>query len=105
MSAQELEVITLPSHFSQAQLCGLKELVDHKLEDGHQLQFDAADIEKVDGAAVQFLLASAQVIENTGRAQPLVVNANQVLTNAFDDMGVLDLIKFHAQDETAKSED
>jgi len=93
MSGGEVQVVQLPSHFSQVQLSGLKTIVDHHVDDGHQVQFDAIDLERIDGAAVQFLLALSALPSAVPKSGVLVVNANETLTAALDDMGVAELIK------------
>lgn len=84
-------VIELPGQFAQVQLAALKEIVDHRLEGGAAIQFDASALERIDGAAVQFLLSVSKTQTATDAA-PLVVNANEVLLNALTDMDVVDRI-------------
>ncbi len=91
MSAEPHQVIELPSQFVQVQLNGLKSIVDNHRQDNQLVKFDASEVERVDGAAVQFLLAVSQLQLQMQGA--MVVNANEVMLNAFNDMGVVDLIK------------
>jgi ABC-type transporter Mla MlaB component len=91
MSKPDEGAIDLPGHFSQVQLAGLKELVDHHKEGGSVIQFDASALERIDGAAVQFLLSVSKT-QAGGDAAALVINANEVLISALSDMGVSDRI-------------
>ncbi|MFK7891303.1 MAG: STAS domain-containing protein [Granulosicoccus sp.] len=92
MSEGQLEVVTLPGQFLQVQLGALKDIVDHLREDGSLVQFDAAGVERIDGAAVQFLLAVSKAQKNDEK-QILVTNANKVLGDAVADMGLSE--QFH----------
>ena len=94
MSAEQLQTIELPAHFVQVQLNGLKTLVGNHQQDNHRVQFDASEVERIDGAAVQFLVVLSQLQSQAGEQGALVVNANETMTNAFNDMGVVELIKF-----------
>ena len=93
MSESNVKIIKLPGHFAQVQLSGLKDLVEHHRDAGEVMQFDADEVERVDGAAVQFLLAVSQLQAQNTADLPIIINMNEVLNNAFDDMGVVDLIK------------
>lgn len=97
-----MQVVDLPSHFSQVQLAGLKTLVDHHVEDGHPVQFNAGELERIDGAAVQFLLAISKLQSKSDEGTAIVVNTNEVLINALNDMGVMDLIKCESGETKAQ---
>ncbi|MFK7862343.1 MAG: STAS domain-containing protein [Granulosicoccus sp.] len=101
MSSGVVQVVELPSHFSQVQLAGLKAIVDHHVVDGEIVQFDAQNLERIDGAAVQFLLALSLKQAAADEPVTVVVNSNEVLTNALDDMGMSDLIKTEVKDSTS----
>lgn len=92
MSVTNVKLVQLPSHFAQVQLGGLKDVVDHHIANDEQVQFDAEEVDRIDGAAVQFLLAVSRLQKKDAIATPLLINMNDVLKNAFDDMGVLELI-------------
>lgn len=91
MSESATGAIELPGQFAQVQLAGLKELVDHRRDGGAVIQFDAHALERIDGAAVQFLL-SVSNMQSGNDSSPLVINANEVLLSALADMGVADKI-------------
>jgi len=91
MSADSVQVVELPSQFAQVQLSGLKDIVDHHRADGNSVQFNAAEVERMDGAAVQFLLAVSQ-LQSASSISPLVLNSNEIVQVAFADMGVIDMI-------------
>lgn len=97
-------VIPLPNHFVQLQLGGLKEIVDHHLGDENSggVQFDASELERMDGAAAQFLYAVSRLQGDAG-PDPLVVNANEIVFNALTDMGLIDRLKIAAPLEQAKA--
>lgn len=92
MSTDNIKLVQLPSIFSQVQLSGLKEVVDHHLENGHRVEFDSADVDRIDGAAVQFLVAISKFQSSVDNPSQLMKNTNDVVINALDDMGVKDLI-------------
>ena len=94
MSDKAIKLIPLPGQFVQVQLGALKEIVNHQYEDGGVVQFDAHELERMDGSAAQFLLAVTKAQESDGPA--LVINANEILTNALTDMGLNDLISIEA---------
>ncbi|MFK7995648.1 MAG: hypothetical protein AB8B87_16040 [Granulosicoccus sp.] len=98
MSGVEPQIVELPSHFSQVQLTGLKAIVDHHIVDGHSVQFDAKELERIDGAAVQFLLAISMLKLVADSPGAVVINSNEVLTKALIDMGVSDLIQTELND-------
>lgn len=98
MSGGDVQVVDLPSHFSQVQLAGLKDVVDHHVENGHPVQFNAGDLDRIDGSAVQFLLAVSIRQSTAEESGPVVINANEVLAKALNDMGVSDLIKTDSND-------
>lgn len=91
MSNGSLQLIQLPDRFIQVQLGALKQIVNHHREDGVVVQFDAQELDRIDGAAVQFLLAVAR-LQGTNTQEALVINANDVMYEALSDMGVEDLI-------------
>ena len=91
MSSETVEMVALPSLFAQVQLSGLKDIVDHHRANGHEVQFDASALERIDGAAVQFLVAVSQ-LQDTVQDKPLILNSNEVLQAALDDMGVAELV-------------
>ncbi|MFK8079974.1 MAG: STAS domain-containing protein [Granulosicoccus sp.] len=101
MSGAEVKIVELPGHFSQVQLAGLKTIVDHHVVDGHAIQFDATEMDRIDGAAVQFLLSVSAMQKAADNHGVMVVNSNQVLKNALNDMGVADLIKIDSVDTPA----
>ena len=103
MSTLEMKLIKLPGRFVQVQLSGLKEVVEHHRENGEIVQFDSKEVERVDGAAVQFLLGVSQLQSQNANANPLISNINEVLHNAFVDMGVIDLISTDAEQPTPDS--
>lgn len=88
-------MVELPSHFTQPQLVGLKDVVNHHRENGHVVRFDAREVERIDGAAVQFIVAVSKLQSET-QNQPLVVNPNDVVLKALDDMGVHEQISVDA---------
>ena len=90
MSESQTSAIELPSQFAQVQLSALKELVDHQHEGGATVQFDGSALERIDGAAVQFLLSVSKA--QASEQAPLVINANEVLLSALDDMGMVEKI-------------
>lgn len=87
MSTVTAQTVQLPAHFTQPQLSGLKDVVNHHRENGHVVRFDAQEVERMDGAAVQFMLAVCK-LQSDAENQPLVVNPNEVVLKALDDMGV-----------------
>lgn len=91
MSDSNPKIIPLPGQFVQVQLGALKDIVNHLKDDSNEVQFDAQAVERVDGAGVQFLLAVAR-LQGDQAAIPLVINANEVLQTALQDMGVNELI-------------
>lgn len=96
MSTEQLQIIELPSHFIQVQLGGLKAIVDNHRQDNCRVQFDATEVERIDGAAVQFLISISQLQAQADKQDVVVVvvvNANEIITNALNDMGVANLIK------------
>ena len=86
MSAMGLKVIDLPAHFAQVQLAGLKDTVEHHRENGCGVQFNAAEVERVDGAAIQFLVAVEKLQQQDSEKQLTLVNTNEVLHKAMVDM-------------------
>lgn len=92
MTSQDVELIKLPAIFSQVQLSGLKEIVDHHHQNGHHVEFDTSEVDRIDGAAVQFLLAISKYQLMAENPTVVMKNANEVVLNAFDDMGVKDLV-------------
>lgn len=98
MSCEGTQVIELPSHFSQVQLAGLKDVIDHHCENGHPIRFDASALDRIDGAAVQFLLAVSNMQSAANNSDALVINTNEVLNKALKDMGMSDLIKTDSGD-------
>lgn len=102
MSEAHLKIIPLPSQFVQVQLGALKDIVNHVREDSGRVQFDAEAVERIDGAGVQFLLAVSRLQGDEG-TMPLVINANNVLQSALQEMGVNELINLAAAEacETA----
>ncbi len=87
MSAVTVQTVQLPGHFTQPQLSGLKDVVNHHRENGHVVRFDAQEVERIDGVAVQFIVAVSK-LQSKIEDQPLVVNPNEVVLKALDDMGV-----------------
>jgi len=87
MSAANAQTVELPSHFTQPQLGGLKDIVNHHRENGHTVRFDAKEVERIDGAAVQFMVA-VSALQGVSDNQPMLVDLNEVVLKAFDDMGV-----------------
>ena len=104
MSKPEMKLIKLPVRFVQVQLSGLKEIVEHHRENGAIVQFDSDEVERVDGAAVQFLLGVSQLQSQNVSTDPLIKNINEVLNNAFVDMGVIDLISTDYEQPSTDSE-
>ena len=98
-----MKLIKLPSRFIQVQLNGLKEIVEHHRENGEIVQFDASEVERVDGAAVQFLLAVSQLQSQNADANSLIININDVLHNALSTMGVIDMISTDSKDPSSDS--
>ena len=103
MNTLEMKLIKLPGRFVQVQLSGLKEVVEHHRENGEIVQFDSSEVEQVDGAAVQFLLAVSQLQSQNANASPLINSINEVLHNALVDMGVIDLISTDSELTTPNS--
>ena len=91
------QTVELPIHFTQPQLGGLKDIVNHHRENGHVVQFDARDVERVDGAAVQFMVAVSK-LQSEANNQPLLFNPNDVVLKALDDMGVHEHVSIDAGD-------
>jgi len=91
MSAANAETVELPSHFTQPQLAGLKDIVNHHRENGNMVRFDAKEVERIDGAAVQFMVA-VSAVQSDSDNQPMLVDLNEVVLKAFDDMGVHEYI-------------
>ena len=87
MSNVSSQTVELPSHFTQPQLGGLKDIVNHHRDNGHVVRFDAQEVERVDGAAVQFMVAVSK-LQSEANNQPLLFNPNDVVLKALDDMGV-----------------
>ena len=98
-----MKLVKLPGRFVQVQLSGLKEVVEHHRENGEIVQFDSNEVEQVDGAAVQFLLAVSQLQSQNANASPLINNINEVLHNALVDMDVIDLISTDSELTTPDS--
>ncbi|MFK7856187.1 MAG: STAS domain-containing protein, partial [Granulosicoccus sp.] len=78
MSDSKVGAIELPGQFAQVQLTALKELVNHQQEGGAVVQFDACALERIDGAAVQFLLSVSKT-QTANAETPLIINANEIL--------------------------
>lgn len=87
MSGVTAQMVQLPSHFTQPQLSGLKDLVNHHRANGHVVRFDAKEVERIDGVAVQFMVAVSKLQSNI-EDLPLLLNPNEVVLKALDDMGV-----------------
>ena len=98
-----MKLIKLPNRFIQVQLNGLKEIVEHHRENSEIVQFDASEVERVDGAAVQFLLAVSQLQSQNADANSLIININDVLHNALSTMGVIDMISTDSEDPSSDS--
>lgn len=96
MSAENICTVMLPAMFTQMQLSGLKEIVNHHQDNGDIVQLDASDVERIDGAAVQFLLAVGKLQEQHDHSRELVVNTGDVVSNALNDMGLGDSVSFSA---------
>ncbi|MBX2881350.1 MAG: hypothetical protein KTR32_15510 [Granulosicoccus sp.] len=94
MSDSESKSIRLPEQFVQLQLGALKEIVDHHRADASCVQFDAEEVETVDGAAIQFLHAVAK-LQADKKQDALVINACEVIANAISDMGLTDQISLN----------
>jgi len=92
MSEINVKQVKLPSYFVQLQLSALKQTVHEHMENGDRVQFESAEVERVDGAAVQFLLAVHQLQSANDSSEPLMLDHNDVLVKACCDMGVGDLI-------------
>ena len=104
MSTAVTQMVELPSHFTQPQLGGLKDIVNHHRDNGHLVRFDAREVERVDGAAVQFMVAVSK-LQSEADSQPLVVNPNEVVLKALDDMGVQEYVSMEAAEmQSVKAE-
>ena len=104
MTTPEVKIVQLPGHFIQVQLGGLKQIVDHHRENDARVRFDASDVERMDGAAVQFLLAVNQLQAGADSVGPLIQNANDVLAKAIDDLGVSEFLTLACPDEYSRVE-
>lgn len=97
MSTVELQLVDLPGHFVQVQLTGLKDIVDHHHANGHRVQFNAANVDRIDGAAIQFLVAVCALQSDTKEDIPAVINTNEILCNAVEDLGVCAHVNFQVK--------
>ena len=66
-------------------LVDMKNKVDDVCSDGCGVQLDAQNVEQVDGAALQFLMAFAR---SNKSSSPAVINSNDVLEVGFASVGV-----------------
>lgn len=85
MSESKPQVLQLPGEFLQPALSELKAQVDEKFSDGSYVQLDASNVERIDSAALQFLVAFAHC---DFAHVPCIANMKEALVVALGDIGV-----------------
>ena len=85
MSDSNPHLLPLPGEFVQPALSELKAQIDEKFVGGFYVQLDASEVERIDSAALQFLVAFA----NCDLAHvPCIENMGEPLVVALADIGV-----------------
>ena len=85
MSDSKPHLLSLPGEFMQPALSELKAQIDEKFASGCYVQLDASMVERIDSAALQFLVAFA----NCDFAHvPCIANMGEHLEIALGDIGV-----------------
>lgn len=85
MSESSITILELPSEFVQPALSELKTQIDKNFAGQSYVQLDASNVERIDSAALQFLVAFASCdLANV----PCVLNVGEPLVVALMDIGV-----------------
>lgn len=77
-------VIALPHDFSLPSLADLQLQVNNEWKEGVSIQLDAEAVERLDGAALQFVIAFAK---SDIASQPAICHESELLLAAFEDIG------------------
>ena len=84
MSEPQILVVPLPADFSQPALAQLQLTINEEIGREMVVQLDAEPVERIDGAALQFLIA---FVESGHTSSPAVLNESEPVITAFHDFG------------------
>jgi ABC-type transporter Mla MlaB component len=85
MNEPQVLLVPLPADFSQPALAQLQLTVNEEIGREMIIQLDAKPVERIDGAALQFLIAFAE----SGHAScPAVLNESELIIAGFLDFGI-----------------
>lgn len=101
MNEPQVLLVPLPADFSQPALAQMQLTINEEIGLKMVVQLDAEPVERIDGAAIQFLIAFAE----SGHApSPVVLNESELVISAFLDYGTDEATLNKLFDRTSVSE-